>query len=120
VSSRDVPSYAKSIIKPELLRWDDFATWNEAGGYCDWALKTRVFTDSFTCSGRNQFLEDSGGTRVLLTGQLQISMKDIPGVPRFLAGTLGPQVEKFITSLITPNLEQVNRSIERFMDEKAS
>ena len=57
---------------------------------------------------------------VRLTGDLQINVKEIPGVPSFLAKRLAPQVEKFIVSLITPNLEQVNKSIERFLDAESS
>ena len=118
ISSRDVPSYATGIVKPEFLRWDDFATWNEPASVVEWTIRTRAFTESVRCSGKNQFLEDGkDGTRVLLSGQLDISLKDIPGVPSFLKGRLAPQVEKFIVSLITPNLEHVNRSVERFLDE---
>lgn len=117
VSSREVPPYAAGIVKPEFLRWDDFATWDESAMFCDWTIRTRAFTESVKCSGRNRFVEDGAGTKVQLTGRLDISLKDIPGVPGFLKGRLAPQVEKFIVSLIAPNLEQVNRSVERFLDE---
>lgn len=117
VADREIPSFAKAILKPEHLRWDDFAEWHDEGFYVAWTLKTRAFTDAVRCSGRNTFVEDgAGGTRVLLTGDLQIDLKEIPGVPSFLAGRIAPQVEKFIISLITPNLERVNASIEKFLD----
>lgn len=118
VSDKDIPAVAQSVLKPEFLRWDDFAAWNESTWSCDWSIKTRVFTDSVRCGGRNLFIEDGAGCRVVLTGDLQIDLKEIPGVPGFLAKRIGPQIEKFIVSLITPNLEQVNRSLQRFLDEK--
>ena len=62
---------------------------------------------------------DEGSTRVVLAGDLEIDVKSIPGVPRLLAGRLKPQVERFIVSLITPNLEQVNTSLGRFLDDQA-
>jgi hypothetical protein len=118
VSDRDVPAYAKAILKPEYLRWDDYASWHEDGYYCEWRIKTRAFTEAVECSGRNTFVSDGKGTRVMLSGNLSIDVKEIPGVPKFLAGGIKPKVEKFIISLITPNLEQVNRSLQRFLDEK--
>ncbi|MFT4627213.1 MAG: hypothetical protein ACI8PZ_005894 [Myxococcota bacterium] len=120
VADSEIPAVAKSLIKPEHLRWDDFAKWNDAGSYVDWTIKTRVFTDSVTCSGRNTFLEDGAGrTRVKLTGNLTIALKDIRGVPSFLAKRMAPQIEAFIVKLITPNLEQVNRSIGTFLDAQS-
>jgi hypothetical protein len=116
IADREVPSFAQAILKPEHLRWDDLAEWHDDERYVAWTLKTRAFTDAVRCSGRNTFLEDGGGTRVLLTGDLTIDLKEIPGVPSFLAKRIAPQVEKFIVSLVTPNLERVNASIERFLD----
>jgi hypothetical protein len=118
VSDRDVPSVVSKILKPEHLRWDDFAKWNGADYYCDWTIKTRAFTDSVTCSGRNTFIDDGDSTRVILSGTLDIKLKNIPGVPSFLAGRIAPKLEKFIISLITPNLEKVNSSLQQFLDEK--
>lgn len=115
-SDREIPSFASAFLKPEHLRWDDYADWSDAAFHVDWTLKTRAFTDAVRCSGRNAFLEDGTGTRVLLTGDLQIAVQEIPGIPSFLGKRLAPQVEKFIISLVTPNLERVNASIEQFLD----
>jgi hypothetical protein len=118
VSDRDVPAVASKILKPEHLRWDDYATWNGKEYYCDWTIKTRAFTDSVTCSGRNTFVDEGDSTRVVLSGKLDIDLKSIPGVPRFLAGRMAPKLEKFIVNLITPNLERVNTCLQQFLDEK--
>ena len=52
----------------------------------------------------------------MLQGQLHIDLRDIRGVPSFVAKRLAPRLESFIVGMIAPNLEQVNRSIERFLD----
>lgn len=118
ISERDVPMFAQKILRPDMLRWDDFATWDENVYACDWRIKTRAFTEAVTCSGRNQFVADGpNATRVVLSGDFKIDLKEIPGVPRILAGTIAPQVEKFIVSLITPNLLKVNESLGKFLDE---
>jgi hypothetical protein len=117
VSDRDVPSIAKKFLKPEQLQWDDFAVWHSDEWFCEWEIKTRAFRDAVKCSGRNTFVEvGEGSTRVVLTGELQIHLKEIPGVPRLLAGRLRPTIEKFIVSLITPNLRKVNESLQQYLD----
>ncbi len=117
VSDREIPSMMSKFLKPEHLRWDDFAHWTDAAFHVDWEIKTRAFSDAVRCSGRNAMIaEGDNQTLVRLTGELTIDVRDIPGVPSFLARRLAPQVEKFIVSLITPNLEQVNQSIERYLD----
>jgi len=120
ISDREIPSVVRKVLKPEHLRWDDYADWNDEKSYVDWTIKTRAFTDAVQCSGRNIIeAQPDDTTLVKLTGELVIHLDDIPGVPSFLARRLAPQVEKFIVSLITPNLEQVNQSIQRFMDAES-
>ena len=119
VGRGEIPKVVQGIIKPEMVRWDDFADWDDGAWMCRWSLKIRVFTENFACSGTNRF-EESGpnATRVTLAGTLDVNLKDIPGVPRFLAGSIAPQVEKFIVAMVRPNLEQVNGSLGRYLDQK--
>jgi len=118
IADRDVPLFARAFLKPDMLEWDDYAEWKDAESRVYWKLRLRVFTDSVTCSGTNTFEAASDGTtKVRLEGDLDIDVKSIPGVPRMLAGGLKPKVEKFIVSLITPNLQKVNESLQQFLDE---
>jgi len=120
IADRDIPKVAQRIIKPEMLRWDDFAEWNNTAKHVDWRLNIPAFPDQVACSGRNAFFADGpNATRVVLTGDLKINVKNVPGVPRLLAGRIAPKLEAFIVKLITPNLEKVNHSLERFLDENA-
>lgn len=119
VGQREIPAVAATILKPEHLRWDDYAVWHEQGTWCDWTIKTRAFTDRVTCKGKNELLADGpSATRVRLTGALQIDLVDLPGVPGFIARRIAPQLEKFIVSLITPNLEQTNKGIQAYLDSR--
>jgi hypothetical protein len=119
IAKGDIPKVAQSIIKPEMLRWDDHAVWDDANTRCTWTLKLRVFTDNVRCSGQTILTEEGAGTRVTLTGSLDLDLRNIPGVPRFLAGTIGPQVEKFVVALVTPNLEQMTSALSRYLDSQA-
>jgi hypothetical protein len=119
IADKEVPVYARAFLKPEMMRWDDFAVWTDAKSQVAWTLKLRVFADSVKCGGTNTFKRiDDDKTAVTLEGDLDINLKTIPGVPNLLAGGLKPKVEKFIVSLITPNLERVNQSLQQFLDEK--
>ncbi|MSP55918.1 MAG: hypothetical protein EXR69_09995 [Myxococcales bacterium] len=116
VGRGEIPRAVQGIVKPEMIRWDDYAEWDEATWACRWELKVRVFRDSVRCSGTTRLLADGpSSTRVLVLGSLDIDLKEIPGVPRILAGTVKPAVEKFIVSLVTPNLEQMNVSLSSYL-----
>jgi hypothetical protein len=116
VSDREVPRVVGKIIKPEHIHCVDFATWDYLGSCATWQLKTRASTEAVSCAGTTEVIADGDGCTVRLTGDLNIALKEIKGVPNFLAKRMAPQLEKFIVSLVTPNLQQVNRSIERFLD----
>jgi len=117
VAHRELPKMIQGIAKPEMMQWDDFADWNDAEQYVAWNLVIPAFKDQVKCSGRNSFYEAGANeTRVVLTGDLQISLTKIPGVPSFMAKRLAPKLEEFIVKLITPNLERTNQALEEYLD----
>ncbi|MFK7988067.1 MAG: hypothetical protein AB8I08_18755 [Sandaracinaceae bacterium] len=118
IAKSEIPIFARAFLKPEMLRWDDHAVWKDAEHRVHWTLKLRVFTDQVTCGGTNTFLANGDNeTKVVLDGDLDIDLKNIKGVPRMLAGGMKPKLEKFIVSMITPNLKKVNSSLQQFLDE---
>ena len=117
IGKGDIPRAIQGILKPDSLSWDDFAEWHTEGLFCNWRLRTRVFTDAVNSFGENRLsAEGPNATRVTLKGVLDINVKEVPGVPRILAGTIKPQLESFIVMLIKPNLEQVNTSLGKYLD----
>lgn len=119
VSDKDVPAIAKKFITPDQLRWDDYATWFDEGPRAEWTIKTRAFTEAVSCSGSTSFKAEGDKTRVVLEGNLDIDLKQIPGVPKFMVKSITPQIEKFIVGLIKPNLEKNNVAIGEFLDAQA-
>lgn len=115
-SDKEIPAVAQKFIKPEHLYWDDHATWTAADTRCAWRIETRAFRDAFSCSGSTTLVAQGESTKVILEGELQVDIRKVKGVPRFLAGTIGPQVEKFIVALVKPNLEKTNDAIAAFLD----
>ena len=117
IVDRELPRVVQGLVSQDMMRWNDYAQWNNAQHHVDWELQIPAFPNQVRCRGRNAFFADGpGGTLVRLTGELEISLKDVPGVPRILAGRLRPRVESFIVKLVTPNLEKVNQSLERYLD----
>jgi hypothetical protein len=119
ISKAEMPRGINKVIRSEHLRWDDFALWDDTNHWVDWRLKTRVFTESVHCSGRNRFVAEGDSTRVVLDGNLEINIGDIPGVPRIIGKRLKPKVESFIVRLVTPNLKRVNECLQTFLDERS-
>ena len=74
ISDTQMPRGVNKIIRPEHLRWDDYASWDDSNHWVDWRIKTRMFTESVSCSGRNRFLAEGSSTRVVLDGDLIIKI----------------------------------------------
>ena len=113
----DVPRVMQSIVRPEMLRWDDYASWNADTHICAWRLRVGAFTEAVNCAGTNTFVDEGPEqTRVVLAGDLNLDLSEVRGVPRFMAKKIAPQIERFIVAMITPNLERVNQSLQAFLD----
>ena len=112
----EVPTIARKFIKPEMLQWTDTATWKEDQWTCDWEIEVGFLSDAITAKGTNTYKE-KGEDRVeiIIEGTLEVDAKQIPGVPRMLAGRVGKAVENFVVKMITPNLTNVNRGMEKYL-----
>ena len=113
----EIPKVAQSIIKPEMVCWEDHAVWNQNDWTCEWKVVPKFFTKNVKCWGKNQFVEQGGTTVLQIRGELEINAKGIPGVPRLLAGRIAPVIEKFIVGLLTPNLLTVSDGLVKYLDE---
>ncbi|AWV90500.1 DUF2505 family protein [Bradymonas sediminis] len=110
----EIPSAARKFIKPEMLQWTDTATWNPNDFSCEWEMEVGFLTDAITAKGVNRYSEDGDSTGIVIDGVLGVDASKIPGVPRLIAGKVGSAVEKFVVKMITPNLKDVNRGIEKY------
>lgn len=121
VSDREPPRAVAGLTRPEWFQWEDHARWYDAEHYVAWRLVIPAFPERVRCAGTNRFVADGPDrTRVILSGDLSIDLKNFPGVPSLLAGRVGPHVERFIVDLVTPNLTRVNQSLERYLDGRAA
>jgi hypothetical protein len=115
IGKAEIPKLAQAVIKPEMLQWDDYAVWDQNDWTCEWRVATKMFTESVKCGGKNRFIDEGATTKLEIRGNLEIDLKGVPGVPKFLAGSVAPVVEKLIVTLLTPNLLSVSKGLEAFL-----
>jgi hypothetical protein len=117
-SGEEVPRVAQAFIKPEMLQWHDYATWKNDAFLCEWDMKVGFLPGAVTCKGTTRYEEKNGKTRIVMEGELKVDASKIRGVPRLVAGKVGDAVEGFVVKLITPNLTEVNRGLEKYLAKK--
>lgn len=111
----DIPKMARKFIKPEMLCWTDTATWHEDEWTCDWEIELGFLPDAITSRGTNRYIDKGDSVEIIIDGTLEVDANKIPGVPRMLAGRVGKAVEQFVVKMITPNLKEVNRGMEKYL-----
>lgn len=117
----DIPKVAQAIIKPEMVAWDDHARWNQNEWTCEWRVVPKFFTDNVRCQGKNQFIDEGDGMVLKIRGDLDIDLKGVKGIPRFIpVSRIAPVIEKFIVALLTPNLLSVSKGLEAFLKAEAA
>ncbi len=114
----EVPAAFRAFISEDVLSWTDHARWREGDWLCTWRLETHALREAVRCEGTTRFVELSGDrTRVEIRGELAIDLARVPGIPSFLAGSLGRKVEQFLVKQITPNLTGVTDALTRHLNE---
>lgn len=115
----EVPAVIRPFIKPELLQWHDYATWDSKEHVCRWRTELVVFHGAITSEGINYYrVIDENTMEVHLTGTIQVDATKIPGVPRLMAGKVASAVESGVLKVTEPNLLGVNRGLEQYIAER--
>lgn len=113
--SSEIPVALRGFVKPEMLQWTDYATWDEAASGCQWRIVLGFLPDVIECTGSTVFAEAGGRTTVTITGDITIHADRVPGVPRFMAGKIGEAIEKFVIGMIKPNLSKTNDGVTAYL-----
>jgi hypothetical protein len=114
----DIPKVARAVLSEKMLSWTDYATWDESQWTCAWRMEAHSFKEAVHAAGVNEFREEDGACTLAITGDLTIDGKKLP-IPRFLAGTVAPAVEKFLGGMVKPNLTEVAKGVVRFLEAEA-
>ena len=116
----NIPRALQPFLSKEWLAWIDTALWVPQEYKVEWTLSTKL-GQLYECSGTNYFEpypnEEATSTRIRVTGELKVYPERFPGIPRFLGVRLAPTIERFIVALITPNLTEVARGLQGYLDQ---
>jgi len=117
-----MPAALRPFLPRDILAWLDTALWVPAEYRVEWTQSTCMegVAQLYACSGVNYFEphpdDPQRRTRIRITGDLRVHAERLPGIPGFLAQRLAPQVERFIVGLITPNLTDLAKGLQRYFD----
>ena len=101
----EIPAAAKKFISPDLMSWQDTATWDGASLKVEYTLQSFVANELFKARGTNTFKATSDGyTDLTVSCEVEIYPEKLPGLPRFIAGAVKGPVEETIKRILTPNL----------------
>ena len=113
-----IPSALRSFVKPEMLSWNDHARWTEADHTARWELEALGSSKLFSCRGETSMFEEGGQVYLQIIVNFEIYPEHVPGIPKFLARKLGPQIEKLIGDVLSVNMRQMGQSIIAYAAQK--
>jgi hypothetical protein len=113
-SKRDLPLLVQKFLKTDAFRWTDRAEWNASRWICSWSVQTEIFPGLVECWGTTSFVDVSSTTRIRIDGELQLHLEKLH-VPRFLANSLQPLIEKFVVNALKPNLLSAGEGVGKFL-----
>ncbi len=115
----DIPAAVRAVLSESMLSWTDYAEWSEADHSCTWRSESHSFKDAVDSRGKNFFLETGPGqSTIRIGGRIDVDAAKITGVPRLLAGRIGPVVERFLVKQVQDNLQEVARGVDRYLRER--
>ena len=113
------PRVIQPFLKPEVQSWRDIALWKDEQQLVEWRFEAPALPDLYDCSGVNYVEAQPGDTcQVRITGKLTIHAERIIGGPSFVAKKLATTVEKWLLHLISPNLAELPKAVQAYLDEK--
>jgi hypothetical protein len=111
----EVPAAVRGIITQSMLTWTGHAKWDATGFFCDWRADSQSFPEGIRCRGRTSFFEEPDGHTLLeVRGAVVVDGRRLPGVPGFLAGSVGRSVEEFLVGRIRDNLAETTKWFEKY------
>ncbi len=114
-SRSEIPKLIRPFIKPEMLQWNDHATWDQGAYACHWRSEFLCFNGAIRSSGTNYYrMLDDHTMELHLTGAVKVDGSKIPGVPRLLSGKVADAIETGAVRMAEQNLRAMNRGFEAF------
>ena len=106
-----IPRVARRLLAPPMLRWDAQVRWYDAERRCAWSITPHFFGECVDCSGEVAWHDGGDGrrTRMVMSGNLRITLDSIAAVPRLLRRPLARRTERFLLGMVPRNFAGVAR-----------
>jgi hypothetical protein len=116
-----LPASVTSRIRPEMLAWDDHAEWSRGNFQCNWRMEPHFYTDRIKCSGVTRYEPAMAGrgTRITFVTNIELSVRDLPGVPAVLEDTVSKAIEFFVSVLVPQNFRKIAQAVGDLLDREA-
>jgi hypothetical protein len=107
-----IPQMIRSILKPEMISWEDWETWDRKALECRWIIKPYYFREFVNCQGAWKF-NPVAPDKCLATckGVFEVNIVKFPPFPDFLVKKTSPLIEKMIGGYLEPNLKSVFKAV---------
>ncbi len=114
-----IPEIIRSILKPEMISWEDWEDWDTEKLECRWVIKPYYFTEFVRCEGAWRF-NPSGDSSCIATcdGVFNVTIKEFPPFPKFIVKKASPAIEKMIGTYLGPNLKNVFSAVEKMIEHE--
>lgn len=117
----EVPAVAQRFISKEMVHWTERVSWDDNTWVCTWEIEPAFFTEFVTVRGATEYVDvGDGRCEIHIQGELKVDVSGMRGVPRLLAGRVSKAIEGFIGALILPNMQRLNRSVDRVLDQRGA
>ena len=113
-AATEIPAVAQRYVSPDLLKWTDRASWDSTSYSCDWKIETHAWPGVVECSGRNTYTVVGDETQLDIRGNLELHIEKA-SVPRLLAGTVRPIIERIIVTSMRPNLVSIGDAVSLYL-----
>ncbi|MFC1474690.1 hypothetical protein ACFLQK_01480 [bacterium] len=111
-----IPAAVRNILKPEMLSWEDWQTWDSEAMTNTWIIKPYYFREFVTCNGKWEYIpKDDDKTIVKCTGVFEVKITHFPPFPDFLCRKMSPLIEKMIGGFIPANMKDTFKAIKKFI-----
>ncbi len=116
-----IPELIRHLLKPEMISWEDWETWDSTARECRWVIKPFYFREFVKCEGAWRF-ESLGENKCAARcdGVFIVDIKKFPPFPEFIVKKASPAIEKMIGSYLEPNLKSVFKAVNDFISSSTA
>lgn len=113
-----IPLVARSIVKSDMLRWNEELICDPNALTIEWKIQTFAFKEHVHCGGKTTYKDAPGGSELTIDGYLDITITHLPGLPDSLVIKAVGVLEPFLGKFIAPNLGKFYSGCKKLMKDR--